>query len=156
MICDPAPRPRLLGPEDAPALASLEAKIFDDAWNGRQFAALLGQDRFLAAGAFDEEGLRAYVTAYSLDGELEIVNVAVDPTLRGRGVGTRLMRFFLEQGRLRGAVRAVLEVRSGNAPALALYRGCGFSLAGRRKRYYADSGEDALVLEWTVASSAGP
>jgi len=152
----PGPRRRLLGPEDASALAGLEAGIFDDAWDERQFAELLGQERFLAVGAFDDGGLRAYVTAYSLDGELEIVNVAVDPELRGRGVGTGLMRFFLEQGRLRGAVRAVLEVRSGNAPALALYRGCGFRLAGRRKRYYADSGEDALVLEWTAASPAGP
>lgn len=156
MSCEPGPEPRLLGPEDAPALAALEAGMFDDAWDERQFAALLGQDRFLAAGIFDGEGLRAYVTAYSLDGELEIVNVAVAPALRGRGVGKGLMRFFLEQARLRGAVRAVLEVRSGNVPALALYRGCGFRPSGRRKRYYADSGEDALVLEWSAASPVGP
>jgi len=139
---------RLLGPEDADALAALEAGVFESAWDARHFADLLGQDRFLAAGSFDAGNLCAYLTAYSVDGELEIVNVAVVPALRGQGIGGRLLRFFLEQGRLRGASRAVLEVRCGNVAARALYGGCGFAQVGLRKGYYADSGEDALVLEW--------
>lgn len=140
---------RLLGPDDAPQIAALEAKIFADAWDAGHFAGLLGQDRFLAAGAFDGRDLLAYLTAYSLDGELEIVNVAVDSPFRGRGIGKELMHYFLKEGRLHGAVRAVLEVRSGNAAALGLYASCGFTQVGLRKRYYADSGEDALILEWT-------
>lgn len=143
------PELRLLTPEDAPALAALEAQVFADGWAEERFRDLLGQDRFLGAGAFGPSGLCAYLTAYSVAGELEIVNVAVASPFRGQGVGRVLLRFFLEQGRARGANRAVLEVRSGNAPALALYTGSGFVQVGVRKRYYADSGEDALVLEWT-------
>lgn len=141
---------RLLAPRDAADLAALEARVFADAWDAKRFGELLGQDRFLAAGAFGPSGLCAYLTAYSVAGELEIVNVAVDPALRGQGVGRALLGFFLEQGRLRGAGRAVLEVRRGNAAARALYTGGGFVQVGVRKRYYADSGEDALVLEWTA------
>jgi ribosomal-protein-alanine N-acetyltransferase len=141
---------RLLGPKDAPALAALEAQVFADAWDAEHFRALLGQDRFMAVGAFDPVGLCAYLTAYSVAGELEIVNVAVAAALRGQGIGRSLLLFFLGQGRLRGAVRAVLEVRSGNAAARALYGSCGFVQVGVRRAYYADSGEDALVLEWTA------
>lgn len=144
-----APELRLLTPQDAPALAALEALVFADGWEEERFRDLLGQDRFLGAGAFGQSGLCAYLMAYSVAGELEIVNVAVAPPFRGQGVGRALLRFFLEQGRLRGAVRAVLEVRGSNAPARALYAGGGFVQVGVRKRYYADSGEDALVLEWT-------
>ena len=99
---------RLLGPSDAPALAALEAAVFLDAWDAARFDGLLGQDRFLAVGAFNASGLCAYLTAYSVAAELEIVNVAVASALRGQGIGRALLQFFLEQGRLAGARRAVL------------------------------------------------
>ncbi len=140
---------RVLGPKDASALAALEALVFADAWNTEHFRELLGQDRFLAVGAFGPDGLCAYLTAYSVAGELEIVNVAVAAALRGQGIGRSLLHYFLEQGGVRGAARAVLEVRSGNDAARALYGSCGFVQVGVRRAYYADSGEDALVLEWT-------
>jgi ribosomal-protein-alanine N-acetyltransferase len=148
-MVEPGLELRLLGPKDASALAVLEALVFADAWDAKHFRALLGQDRFVAVGAFDPAGLCAYLTAYSVAGELEIVNVAVAAALRGQGIGRSLLLFFLEQGLLRGATRAVLEVRSGNAAARALYGSCGFVQVGVRRAYYADSGEDALVLEWT-------
>lgn len=141
---------RLLGPGDATALADLEARVFDDAWDSGRFVALLGQDRFLAAGAFDGPRLCAYLTAYSLAGELEIVNVAVEGALRGQGLGGALLRFVLDRAARRGVGRIVLEVRAGNAPALALYRSCGFRRIGLRPGYYAGSGEDALILAWTA------
>lgn len=144
---------RLLESEDAQALAALEARVFADPWSVGRFAELLGQDRFLAVGAFDARGLCAYLTAYSLAGELEIVNVAVDPALRGQGLGTRLLHFFLDHARVLEATRAVLEVRAGNIPALALYRGRGFEQIGLRRGYYTDTGEDALVLAWTAPAS---
>lgn len=146
---DPGFEPRLLRPEDAEAVAALEALVFADAWDASRFAALLAQDRFLAVGAARGTELGGYVTAYSIEGEAEIVNVAVRSDLRGRGLGARLMRFFLERARAAGMTRVFLEVRAGNVAALALYARAGFVRAGARKRYYADSGEDALILAWS-------
>jgi ribosomal-protein-alanine N-acetyltransferase len=145
---------RLLEPSDTLALAALEALVFADAWDADHFGRVLGQDRFLAAGAFSSLGLCAYVTAYSVAGELEIVNVAVLPAMRGRGIGRSLLFFFLEQGCLCGAWRVVLEVCSSNMAARSLYARCGFVQVGMRKAYYAGSGEDALVLEWTPCSGS--
>jgi len=139
---------RLLGPGDATTLADLEARVFDDAWDRDRFEALLGQDRFLAAGAFDGPRLCAYLASYSLAGELEIVNVAVDGVLRGQGLGGALLRFVLDLAVRRGVGRIVLEVRADNAPALALYRSCGFRRVGLRPGYYV--GSDALILAWTA------
>jgi ribosomal-protein-alanine N-acetyltransferase len=143
------PEMRLLGAGDASVLAALEASAFHDPWDEERFRTLLGQDRLFAAGAFAGPTLCAYLTAYIVAGELEIVNVAVAEGLRGRGLGRRLLEFSLERS---GAVRAVLEVRSGNAAARALYKSCGFTQVGLRKGYYADSGEDALVLEWVAGA----
>ncbi len=146
---DSGPELRLLEAGDAGVLAALEASVFHDPWDEDRFRTLLAQGRIFAVGAFTEQTLCAYLTAYIVAGELEIVNVAVTGSLRGRGIGRRLLDFSLLRS---GAVRAVLEVRSGNTGARALYKSCGFTQVGLRKGYYADSGEDALVLEWTAGT----
>lgn len=140
---------RHLKAEDAAALAGLESKVFADAWDAGTFADLLGQDRFVAVGAFDERGLRAYITAYSLAGEFELVNVAVEECFREKGLGGALLAFFLRWANRDGDARVVLEVRSGNSAARALYARSGFVQKGARARYY-DNGDDALILEWTA------
>lgn len=148
-----APELRMLGPADAEVLAGLERDVFADAWTGEQFSVLLEESRFVAAGALEGTRLAAYVTAYNLNGELEIVNVAVLPHKRGQGLGTAVLRFFLDWAVAHGADRVVLEVRSGNVPARRLYAGCGFRQAGLRRGYYSDTGEDALILEWLSVES---
>ena len=92
--------------------------------------------------------------SYAPCGELEILNLAVEPAARRRGCGRRLLLLALQAGRKMGMQKAILEVREGNVPALALYRASGFSETGRRRRYYADTGEDALVLECPLAEPA--
>lgn len=142
---------RLLRTGDAGSLAALETAVFADAWDGPRFAELLAQDRFVAVGALRGAKLLGYVTAYSIEGEMEIVNVAVRADERGHGLGGRIMRYFLAHAQACGVSRIFLEVRAGNTAAMALYARTGFVRAGVRKRYYADSGEDALILVW-----AGP
>ena len=77
--------------------------------------------------------------------EGEIANVAVSPERRGQGLGKRLMDWLEERAKSLGAEKLFLEVRVSNAPALALYNGCGFEPLAVRKKYYPD-GEDALVM----------
>lgn len=140
--------PRLLGVEDAKALADLESLVFADAWGEEQFLRLLGQKHYLCCGIYRNDRLCAYAGGYNVAGELEIVNVAVRIECRSQGLGARIVRFLLDNAVRCGVARAVLEVRRGNEPALKLYARCGFTPIGVRARYYADTGEDALILEW--------
>jgi [ribosomal protein S18]-alanine N-acetyltransferase len=78
--------------------------------------------------------------------EAHVINVAVKPTLRRRGIARKLVQELLLRMAAAGATCATLEVRAGNDPAIRLYEAFGFRSVGRRKRYYPDNGEDALVM----------
>jgi ribosomal-protein-alanine N-acetyltransferase len=165
----------MLKAKDAADLADLEAECFSTAWSAERYAALLSAppasplrwplrglrgplQKGGALPGFCAFGLRApRVSGGALDayislslhpaaGEAEIYNIAVRETNRQRGLGKRLLVHALREAALAGCTRALLEVRAGNAAALALYTHAGFRECGRRKRYYADTDEDALVL----------
>lgn len=138
--------PRRLGPSDAAGLAALEACCFPDPWSAATFTAAFARPVFAAFGMFDERGMAAYATVHLVGDELEILNIAVVPHLRGRGLGGRLLGYVLQQADKMGMNRGYLEVRAGNVPARRLYARHGFQVVGVRQRYYADSGEDALVM----------
>ncbi|HEU4729603.1 MAG TPA: ribosomal protein S18-alanine N-acetyltransferase [Kofleriaceae bacterium] len=84
-------------------------------------------------------------------GEVHILAIATHPDHRRAGVGAALLGHALAQGRAQGASLATLEVRRGNAPAIALYERAGFRTVHVRRQYYQDNGEDALVMltEWS-------
>jgi ribosomal-protein-alanine N-acetyltransferase len=87
-----------------------------------------------------------FIAARLAGDELHINNVAVRDIYRQRGVGSALLGAVLKEGARRGARRALLEVRATNAPAQALYERHGFRTAGRRRNYYTEPTEDALVM----------
>jgi [ribosomal protein S18]-alanine N-acetyltransferase len=87
-----------------------------------------------------------YIVSWLVADEVHVLKLAVDPPYRRRGVGTALLRDSLGSLAARGATMAYLEVRKSNAGALAFYHEAGFDPIGRRPKYYADTGEDALVL----------
>lgn len=78
--------------------------------------------------------------------EAHITMVAVDPAYQHQGLGQAMLWVLLSSARERGLERATLEVRASNQAAIALYSKFGFQAAGRRKRYYQDNGEDALIF----------
>lgn len=78
--------------------------------------------------------------------EAHITILAVHPDYRGLGLGQALLYGLLQAAKRRGLERATLEVRASNSSALSLYHKFGFKLAGQRRRYYKDTGEDALIL----------
>ena len=84
--------------------------------------------------------------AKAVAGEAQVTNVAVHPEHRGKGVATRLMERLIREVKQRGATAMTLEVRPSNAPALALYEKFGLKSVGRRKGYYQDNGEDAIIM----------
>ena len=139
---------RLLHMDDALSLATVEQAVFADGWDAAQFSTLLAQEHFLAVGAWHEMQLLGYISAYNIEGEMEIVNVAVRADQRRQGLGRGLLQYLLQVAQTRSVERIFLEVRVGNKVALTLYTQAGFRRVGLRKGYYADTGEDALVLAW--------
>lgn len=150
--------------KDAAELAALELACFSTAWTGEQYRAALGaagrgtagpvrtlQDLppFMVFGLrYSDKKLAAYISLmlHPEAREIEIYNIAVRQSLRRKYCATVLLRHILSLAQSWGVLRAVLEVRSSNVAALALYAQAGFLECGRRKGYYADTGEDALIL----------
>ena len=87
-----------------------------------------------------------YAGLWRVAGEGHINNVAVDPGYRKRGIGTEIIKKLMDDARKEGIKEFTLEVRPSNEAAIALYRKFGFDSEGRRKAYYQDNGEDALIM----------
>jgi ribosomal-protein-alanine N-acetyltransferase len=141
-------------PGDAAALAALAGECFSRPWSERQFAdelALAPPNAVLAvqarvAGAPVSVPVAFCAYRVVID-ELHVLDVAVAPSQRRRGLARRLLALALRAGARAGARLALLEVRADNAGALALYAALGFRESGRRRDYYRDPVEDALLLE---------
>ncbi len=135
---------------DLDAVVSIERAAFSDPpWSRESFNALVGSPRAYFTVACDGSptgAVMGYVVAWFVADEAEIANLAVAPDRRRRGIGSRLLDAALTEARLAGANVVHLEVRDSNAAARALYGSRGFSTVGRRRRYYRDPVEDALLL----------
>ena len=98
--------------------------------------------------------VQGFVAARLVAGELHINNVAVRPECRRRGMARSLLETAINEAARAGGHAAFLEVRAGNEAAQALYRRCGFRVAGRRAGYYTQPLEDALVMNLSLRSPA--
>lgn len=94
----------------------------------------------------EDESIAGYVVARLAAGELHINNLAVRQSQRQQGIGTALLNRVLEEAKCADAFVAFLEVRAGNAVAQAFYERCGFGVVGRRRNYYPEPREDALIM----------
>ena len=140
---------RQMVPEDADAVARVEAASFPVPWSRESFWREASNEHTCYVLVCDEtaaEPVIGYAGCWILAGEAQITNVEILPAYRGRGIGTQLMAAVIEAAKERGATAMTLEVRPSNAPALALYHHYGFREAGRRKGYYSDNGEDAIIM----------
>jgi ribosomal-protein-alanine N-acetyltransferase len=88
----------------------------------------------------------AFLIAWLVADELQVLHVATRPDTRRRGAARQLLDALLDLGREQHCRVIVLEVRRSNHPAIRLYRSVGFRAIGLRKRYYADNGEDAVDM----------
>jgi ribosomal-protein-alanine N-acetyltransferase len=138
---------------DVAALAELQRISFSHPWTRVQVADEVGlgpPGAVLVARGLDDAGrvgVRAACAYRVIVDEMTIVDLSVDPAWRGLGLGRLLLRLALRRAARVGARRALLEVRAGNAPALALYESMGFLRSGVRRDYYSEPVEDAVLLE---------
>jgi [ribosomal protein S18]-alanine N-acetyltransferase len=139
-------------PADLPEVAALERVCYGDPWPASAFASLPDNSRvFFSVTRWDVEGaLAGYVVAWYVMDEGELANLAVAPDCRGQGIGRMLLDAVIGDATGRGSSTLYLEVRESNAAARQLYASRGFEEVGRRKGYYRNPTEDALILRRTL------
>src|ERR671927_320039 len=136
---------RPLQMRDLGAVDVIERRSYETPWSRSMFAGELAKPGSLCLGAFDGGTLVGYMIISRYVDAWHVMNVAVDPEHRRRGVAKRLLErmFELTDGAERGYT---LEVRVSNDPAIRLYERLGFRPRGVRRGYYTDNREDALIM----------
>ena len=128
------------------AIAEIEKLCFHDPWSEKSIAQELRNDLALWLVALEEDAVVGYVGSQTVLGWTDMMNVAVHPEHRRKGIGEGLIVRLMELLRERKCECLTLEVRASNHGAIALYEKLGFQEVGRRKNYYRNPKEDALIL----------
>ena len=138
--------------EHVPQVAQLEKLCFSDPWSEKSIASELTNELAFWLVAEDEGRVVGYVGSQTVFPETDMMNIAVVPERRREGIAEVLVDSLITELKRIGSSSLTLEVRSSNAPAIALYHKLGFHEAGLRKNYYRNPKEDAYILrkEWTV------
>jgi [ribosomal protein S18]-alanine N-acetyltransferase len=139
---------------DLPQVIAIERRAFPTPWSLAMFVLELSKPSGVCLAARRDGRLTGYLVCSRYDTVWHVMNVAVAPEERRRGVATTLLSELLERVGDRSA-RYTLEVRQSNAGAITLYERFGFRAAGLRRRYYQDNGEDALIMWRTPATLNG-
>jgi [ribosomal protein S18]-alanine N-acetyltransferase len=136
--------------EDLDEVLAIERLSFTLPWSRGAFLYEMEQNR-VARCQVMRDGARVvgYICLWEIGDELHITNIAVHPDVRRRGIGRALLTSVIDEARQQGPRIVALEVRPSNREARQLYEGFGFRVVGRRKGYYYDTGEDALVMQLT-------
>ncbi|HQR28988.1 MAG TPA: ribosomal protein S18-alanine N-acetyltransferase [Anaeromyxobacteraceae bacterium] len=134
---------------DLPRVMEIERAAFSHPWSEELVRRELGHDfsTVLLATAGEGGPILGFAIVWLVHDELHVLNVATAPEARRLGVARAVLGKLEGQGRAQGARVSMLEVRRSNAPAIALYRSLGYREVGVRPRYYAEDGEDALVMD---------
>ena len=134
------------------AVAELEKICFSDPWSEKSVASELNNKLALWLVAEEEGRVAGYIGSQTCGDESDVMNVAVHPDFRRRGIAEALVKDLVDQLKAIGSRCLTLEVRASNAPAIALYEKMGFVEVGRRKNYYRNPREDALIMrkEWEI------
>ena len=135
-----------------PVVARLEALCFSEPWSESSLASELRNPLSLWLVATENGKVVGYVGSQTVLGEADMMNLAVAPEFRRRGVAEHLVNKLIDHLHKSEVTCLTLEVRVSNAPAISLYVKLGFVNVGRRPNYYHNPKEDALILrkEWGV------
>ena len=139
-------RIRKLVLEDAPAIAELEKRCFSDPWSEKSIASEVHNPLAYWLVAEDGGEILGYIGSQSVLDAADVMNLAVSPDHRRKGIGEKLIKALTRYLQENGVIALLLEVRVSNAPAIRLYEKLGFVQVGRRPRYYTNPREDALIL----------
>lgn len=110
--------------------------------------------KILGARSLEDQRLFGYLVFWHVSDEIHVLNIAVHPDARRRGIGRQLVEASVSIGRNLQATVMYLEVRASNHAAILLYKSLGFTVVQTRENYYPDNLEDALVMECPLDSVA--
>jgi len=139
---------RDLDPGDLCDVLAIEMASFPSPWSRKLFEEEIGRTFSDSVVAVEEPGgeVVGYTICWTVGEESHLLNIAVRPDARGRGVGRALLKDCLRRAARAGSRRIFLEVRPSNQQAIRIYRREGFRFVGIREGYYTDTGEDAIVF----------
>src|SRR5437588_5077039 len=147
------PEIRPLAYSDLPQVNAIERRAFPTPWSLAMFVLELSKPSGVCLAAVRGKDVVGYLVCSQYADVWHLMNLAVDPASRRQGIATALLSEMVE--RAGPDEQYTLEVRPSNAPAIALYERFGFRGAGTRRRYYRDTGEDALIM-WRTSDAASP
>ena len=138
--------------EHVDQIAQLEKECFSDPWSPKSIASELENSLSCWLVALEGATVAGYVGSQTVLGETDMMNMAVHPSFRRRGIASALVKALVEALKERGSHSLTLEVRVSNEPARELYERLGFVQVGRRPNYYQHPREDGLILrkEWEI------
>ena len=138
--------------EHVAQVAALEKICFSDPWSEKSVASELNNKLAYWLVALEENVVAGYIGSQTVMEETDMMNVAVHPDYRRKGIAEALVNGLVEALKEQGSRCLTLEVRASNEPAIRLYEKLGFLQIGRRPKYYRNPREDALILrkEWEV------
>ena len=139
---------RRLSLRDLPAIEEIEQRSYATPWSRSMFAGELSKPSSICLGAFDGESgkLVGYLIISRYVDAWHVMNIAVAPVLRRRGVATAMLERLFDQTAGESRRGYTLEVRVTNDAAIKLYEQMGFKARGIRRGYYTDNREDALIM----------
>ncbi len=141
---------RVLVLDDLDAIDEIERRAYPTPWSRSMFAGELAKPTSICLGAFEADGeagaLVGYLVVSRYVDAWHVMNIAVDPPHRGRGVATMLLERLFELTVDDARRGYTLEVRVSNVTAISLYERLGFTSRGLRRGYYTDNREDALIM----------
>lgn len=137
---------RRMSESDLEVVSTIEKEVFQDPWSLNAFKTDLNNSMAWPMVAEFENKIVGYSNIYIVAGEVQIGNFAVAPGFRNRGVGKRMMNEIFEKANEYKCHSVFLEVRESNTPAMELYRSYGFISSGKRKDYYSNPRENAIIM----------
>ena len=140
---------RQLAYADLPQVIAIERRAFPTPWSLAMFVLELSKPGGICLAALEDGELVGYLVCSRYDTVWHLMNVAVEPDKRRQGIATVLLERLFEQAD-KPKEQYTLEVRTSNDAAIRLYERFGFRAAGRRRAYYHDNREDALIMWRTV------
>jgi ribosomal-protein-alanine N-acetyltransferase len=137
-------------PPDLEAVSAIENASFSSPWSAGSIIDAIGRHGYITRVAAAGDQIDGYIIAIQLAGEGQLLDIAVHPGQRHRGIGGALMEELLRIMMEQGCRVLYLEVRASNTPAIRLYEKIGFTTISTRKGYYKNPVEDALIMKLEI------